>query len=116
MERFASGGPREVQGRVQARRRLTAEKTFDPYPSIPCAVALYYGMEKNLKDDPPERLVTDREFAEQASISRRFVHTLRARGQLRAVKLGGALRFPLYENLARVLGTGDDGEKGGRAA
>jgi hypothetical protein len=62
----------------------------------------------------PEKLVTDREFAEQASISRRFVHVLRARGQLRAVKLGGALRFPLYENLARVLGRGDAGAKGGR--
>ncbi len=61
-------------------------------------------METHSKNDPPERLVTDREFAEQASISRRFVHTLRARGQLRAVKLGGALRFPLYENLARLLG------------
>jgi len=73
-------------------------------------------METHSKDDPPERLVTDREFAEQASISRRFVHTLRARGQLRAVKLGGALRFPLYENLARVLGSGDREGKGGHAA
>ena len=63
----------------------------------------------------PERLVTDRELAEQLGISARFTHVLRSRGQLRAVKLGGALRFPLYENLARVLGTSDAGEKGGRA-
>jgi hypothetical protein len=64
----------------------------------------------------PEKLVTDREFAAQASISRRFVHTLRARGQLRAVKLGGALRFPLYENLAHLLSSTGDESPSGKAA
>ena len=64
----------------------------------------------------PERLVTDNEFAAQASISRRFVHTLRSRGQIRAVKLGGALRFPLYENLARLLGAPEEKKEGGQAA
>lgn len=48
--------------------------------------------------DQPERLVTDVELADRLSISRRHVHVLRSRGQLRAV------RFPLNENLARVLG------------
>ena len=60
-----------------------------------------------------ECLVTDHELAEKLRVSQRFIHILRARGQLRAVKLGGALRFPLFENLARVLGTGDAGVKGG---
>ena len=50
-----------------------------------------------------ERLVTDVELAARLSISRRHVHVLRSRGQLRAVRLGGAVRFPLNENLARVL-------------
>ncbi len=50
-----------------------------------------------------ERLVTDVELASRLGISRRHVHVLRARGQLRAVRLGGAVRFPLNENLARVL-------------
>jgi len=53
--------------------------------------------------DQPERLVTDVELAERLSISRRHVHVLRSRGQLRAVRLGNAVRFPLNENLARVL-------------
>jgi len=35
------------------------------------------------------------------------LHVLRARGQLRAVRLGNAVRFPLNENLARVLGNPD---------
>jgi excisionase family DNA binding protein len=52
----------------------------------------------------PERLVTDVELADRLSISRRHVHVLRSRGQLRAVRLGNAVRFPLNENLARVLG------------
>ena len=52
-----------------------------------------------------ERLVTDIEIASRLSISRRHVHVLRSRGQLRAVRLGNAVRFPLNENLARVLGT-----------
>ena len=51
-----------------------------------------------------ERLVTDVELAASLSISRRHVHVLRSRGQLRAVRLGNAVRFPLNENLARVLG------------
>ena len=55
-----------------------------------------------------ERLVTDIELAARLSISRRHVHVLRSRGQLRAVRLGNAVRFPLNENLARVLG-GIDG-------
>ena len=50
-----------------------------------------------------ERLVTDVELASRLGISRRHVHVLRARGQLRAVRLGGAVRFPINENLARVL-------------
>ena len=63
-----------------------------------------------------ERLVTDIEIASRLSISRRHVHAitgciplqvLRARGQLRAVRLGNAVRFPLNENLARVLGNLD---------
>jgi excisionase family DNA binding protein len=53
-----------------------------------------------------ERLVTDIEIASRLSISRRHVHVLRSRGQLRAVRLGNAVRFPLNENLARVLGEG----------
>lgn len=57
-----------------------------------------------LENEPTERLVNDRTLAERLGISPRHVHVLRARGQLRAVKLGGALRFPLAENLARVLG------------
>jgi excisionase family DNA binding protein len=52
-----------------------------------------------------ERLVTDIEIASRLSISRRHVHVLRSRGQLRAVRLGNSVRFPLNENLARVLGT-----------
>ena len=60
-----------------------------------------------------ESLVTDRELAAKLRISQRFVHVLRARGQLRAVKLGGAVRFPLNENLARVLGDPDVVLKGG---
>jgi excisionase family DNA binding protein len=65
-----------------------------------------------------ERLVTDVELAAQLGISRRFVHTLKSRGVLRAVRLGTALRFPLGENLARVLVLGDSGDptKGGTAA
>ena len=51
-----------------------------------------------------ERLVTDVELASRLGISRRHVHVLRARGLLRAVRLGGAVRFPLNENLVRVLG------------
>ncbi|HZL45718.1 MAG TPA: helix-turn-helix domain-containing protein [Opitutaceae bacterium] len=54
--------------------------------------------------DQPERLVTDVELAARLSISRRHVHVLRSRGQLRAVRLGNSVRFPLNENLARVLG------------
>jgi excisionase family DNA binding protein len=57
--------------------------------------------------DQPERLVTDVELADRLSISRRHVHVLRSRGQLRAVRLGNAVRFPLNENLARVLGVLD---------
>ena len=53
--------------------------------------------------DQLERLVTDIELANRLSISRRHVHVLRTRGQLRAVRLGNAVRFPLNENLARVL-------------
>jgi len=53
--------------------------------------------------DQPERLVTDVELAALLSISRRHVHVLRSRGQLCAVRLGGAVRFPINENLARVL-------------
>jgi len=64
----------------------------------------------------PERLVKDKEIAAQLGISSRFVHVLRARGQLRAVKLGGALRFPLQENLARVLNENGVETKGGNAA
>ncbi len=56
-----------------------------------------------LSADQPERLVTDVELAERLSISRRHVHVLRSRGQLRAVRLGDSVRFPLNENLARVL-------------
>jgi excisionase family DNA binding protein len=59
-----------------------------------------------------ERLVTDIEIASRLSISRRHVHVLRARGQLRAVRLGNAVRFPLNENLARVLGSFDDDASG----
>ena len=55
------------------------------------------------RTDQPERLVTDVALADRLSISRRHVHVLRSRGQLRAVRLGGAVRFPLNENLARVL-------------
>jgi excisionase family DNA binding protein len=57
--------------------------------------------------DQLERLVTDVELADRLSISRRHVHVLRSRGQLRAVRLGNAVRFPLNENLARVLGNLD---------
>jgi len=63
--------------------------------------------------DSPECLLRDIELAALLNISRRFVHTLRARGILRAVRLGTALRFPRNENLARILT--DDGNKGGRA-
>jgi len=61
-----------------------------------------------------ERLVRDTELAIQLGISRRFVHSLRARGQLRAVKLGGALRFPLNENLGRVIGDADTAKSANR--
>lgn len=61
-----------------------------------------------------ERLVNDRELAQVLSVSRRHVHSLRARGLLRGIKLGGALRFGLRESLERVLGNADGGEKGGR--
>lgn len=50
-----------------------------------------------------ERLVSDRELAATLGISRRHVHSLRARGLLRAVFLGAAVRFPVHENLERVL-------------
>lgn len=63
-----------------------------------------------------ECLVTDRELAAKLMVSQRFIHVLRSRGQLRAVKLGNAVRFPLYENLARVLGNADDAAKGGHTA
>jgi len=63
-----------------------------------------------------ESLVTDRELAAKLRISQRFVHVLRSRGQLRAVKLGGAVRFPLNENLARVLGNLDEATKGGHTS
>ena len=63
----------------------------------------------SLRSDQPERLVTDRELEERLSISSRHVPVLRSRGQLRAVCLGNAVRFPLNENLARVLD--DLGEK-----
>jgi len=53
-----------------------------------------------------ETLVTDLMLARQLSISRRFVHTLRARGDLVAVRLGTALRFPLQKNLARIMAAG----------
>jgi excisionase family DNA binding protein len=66
----------------------------------------------SLKPDQLERLVTDVELANRLSISRRHVHVLRARGQLRAVRLGNAVRFPLNENLARVLGSFDDDARG----
>lgn len=49
------------------------------------------------------RLLRDTEMAALLGISRRFVHTLRARGILRAVRLGNCLRFPEAENMARVL-------------
>jgi excisionase family DNA binding protein len=62
-----------------------------------------------------ERLVTDIEIASRLSISRRHVHVLRSRGQLRAVRLGNAVRFPLNENLARVLGDLDGATKGAHA-
>ena len=62
----------------------------------------------------PDRLLRDTEIAAILGISRRFVHTLRNRGVLRAVRLGTCLRFSRAENLARVLGTGDDAKKGGR--
>jgi excisionase family DNA binding protein len=52
-----------------------------------------------------ERLVTDVELAKRLGISRRHVQLLRAGGQLRAVRLGCAVRFPLNENLGRVLGS-----------
>jgi excisionase family DNA binding protein len=63
----------------------------------------------------PDRLLRDTEMAALLGVSRRFVHTLRSRGVLRAVRLGNCLRFSRAETLARVLGTGDDGKKGGRA-
>jgi len=58
-----------------------------------------------------ERLLKDVELAQILGISRRFVHSLRSRGILRAVRLGGALRFPLNENLARILGQTEEGRK-----
>ena len=45
--------------------------------------------------DQPERLVTDVELAARLSISRRHVHVLRSRGQLRAVRLGTPSGFRL---------------------
>jgi len=66
----------------------------------------------SLRADQAERLVTDLELAERLSISRRHVHVLRSRGQLRAVRLGNAVRFPLNENLARVLGDVGGATKG----
>jgi len=77
-------------------------RTLPPSPSLPA--------------DQPERLVTDIEIASRLSISRRHVHVLRARGQLRAVRLGNAVRFPLNLNMALVLGNPDATTKGGRAA
>jgi excisionase family DNA binding protein len=68
----------------------------------------------SLRADQAERLVTDLELAERLSISRRHVHVLRSRGQLRAVRLGNAVRFPLNENLARVLGDVGGATKGGQ--
>ena len=67
----------------------------------------------SLRTDQPERLVTDLELAERLSISRRHVHVLRSRGQLRAVRLGNAVRFPLNENLARVLAALSDVRQSG---
>jgi len=61
----------------------------------------------------PDRLLRDTEMADLLACSRRFVHTLRNRGVLRAVRLGNCLRFPAAENMARVLGTGDASPKGG---
>jgi len=63
-----------------------------------------------------ESLVTDRELAEKLRVSQRFIHVLRARGQLRAVKLGNAVRFPLQENMARVLGNPDGTTRGGHTS
>ncbi len=51
-----------------------------------------------------ERLASDVKLDARLSISRRHVYVLRSRGQLRAVRFGNAVRFPLNENLARVLG------------
>ena len=68
----------------------------------------------SLRADQAERLVTDLELAERLSISRRHVHVLRSRGQLRAVRLGNAVRFPLNENLARVRGDVGGATKGGQ--
>lgn len=64
----------------------------------------------------PERLVTDVELANRLGISRRHIHVLRAQGQLRGIKLGGSLRFPINENLQRVLGTGGTGTQSGGIA
>lgn len=52
------------------------------------------------------RLLRDTEMAALLGVSRRFVHTLKARGVLRAVRLGNCLRFPEAENMARVLSEG----------
>lgn len=73
----------------------------------------YSGIKQQaLKADQLERLVTDIELANRLSISRRHVHVLRTSGQLRAVRLGNAVRFPLNENLARVLGNHHDAMNG----
>jgi len=61
-------------------------------------------MKNKPNPDPAfERLVKDTELAAVLNISPRFVHVLRARGVLRAVKLGSAVRFPLRENMERIL-------------
>jgi len=68
-------------------------------------------MRNQLTDTPDlssERLVTDDELAAVLSVSKRHIHVLRSRGVLIAVKLGGALRFPLQANLAAVLGGADE--------
>jgi len=60
-----------------------------------------------------ERLLRDVELADLLNVSRRFIHTLRSRGVVRAIRLGKALRFPRNENLARVLA--DNGNNEGEA-
>jgi len=54
-----------------------------------------------------EYLVTDKRIAEHLCISVRHVHTLRSQGILRAVKLGSSLRFPIRENMQRILTLGN---------